>query len=175
MQRRRDIVGPTGPEADPAEKTPRRATRNRVLKRARIVSDGGVFDCLVLDISAHGARVNFSFPVPLPTEVMLRLPEGTTYPATKRWSVGTEVGLEFTGAVIARHDAIQSRRAEEVYRSLQSAKMATCLEILESERYFGDQGLRLAAEAAAAALDRFAAALLPHLAAKDTKPPDGAR
>ena len=163
-------MDPKGSEVDPAEQTPRRVARNRVVRRGRIISDGGVFDCLVLDISPHGARVKFSIPVALPPQIMLRLAEGTTFPATRRWSKGTEVGLEFTGTVVASGDAIQSRRAEEAYRALQDANITACLAILEAERYFGDESLRRTGEAAADAVARFVAALLPHVSTTDRKP-----
>ena len=161
---------PKETEADPAKQTPRRGARDRVLKRGRIISDGGVFDCLVLDISPHGARVKFSIPVALPPQVMLRMSEGTTFPATRRWSRGTEVGLEFTGTVVASGDAIQSRRADDAHRALQEVNITACLGILEAERYFGDEALRRTGEAAADAVGRFVAALLPHVAAKGRKP-----
>ena len=142
----------------------RQGRRDLVLKRGQIIFGDSVLNCIVLDMSPHGARVDFGAPVEVPVHLDLRLHDGTTYPALQRWSRGTQIGLRFAGPVEASGDEGHARRAFQALQALQSADPAGCLETLRAERFFGDEGLRQAAEAAEAAHARLVGMLQPHAA-----------
>lgn len=140
----------------------RGAPRNRVLKGAQVVFGNAVFDCVVLNISVSGARVSFSAPIVVPEVVALRLRDGSIYPASRRWTQGLEMGLEFIGRIGVSHDEGRIRRAWAALEAVQAADPIAWLEILRAERFFGDETLHRAAEAAEAAHMRLDAALRPH-------------
>lgn len=53
-------------------------------------------ECLVRDLSEHGAKLQFSAPVTLPDTVELYIPvRDQTFHAEVRWHAGDEVGLSF--------------------------------------------------------------------------------
>ncbi len=58
--------------------------RKRVLKGAKLVFNGGIIDCTVLDISAKGALVLAPTPLPMPEQVALHLSGGVIYHARRR-------------------------------------------------------------------------------------------
>lgn len=156
------MVSKDAPEETNVKQEQRRTARSRVLKGGQIIFDSIVYDCIVLDISISGARVRFHMPVPIPEIVTLRLRDGSTYPARRCWARGSEIGLAFTGSPVASGDQGHSRRAWEALEALRGANPAGCVDILRDERYFGDETLRHAAEAAEDAYTRLAEALKPH-------------
>jgi hypothetical protein len=145
-----------------AEQSSRRSQRDRVLKRGKIIFGTSILDCIVLDISPHGARVDCASPVIIPEAVDLRLGDGSTYPASQRWARGTEIGLLFTGPAAASGDEGHFRRARDALQALQAAAATGWLDILRAERFFGDEMLHQVAEAAEAAHLRLAEVLRPH-------------
>ena len=140
----------------------RRTPRTRVLKGGQVIVGNVTYDCMVLDISPHGARVKFNIPLIVPESVILRIRDGATYPACRRWSRGTEVGLEFAGPPLASGNEGHSRRALEALDAIRAASLTTCSRILQEERYFGDEALRRAAQSAELAYDLLLEALKPH-------------
>jgi PilZ domain len=136
--------------------------RDRMVKRAKVTFGNAMFDCLVLDISVGGARISFATPVPIPETVALRLHDGSIYPARRRWARGTEMGLEFTGAAVASGDEGQVRHARAAMEAVVVADPSGWMKTLRAERFFGDETLHQAAEAAEAAHQRLAAALRHH-------------
>lgn len=140
----------------------RGAHRDRVLKGARLTFGTSVHDCVVLDISVDGARISLGVPIRLPQDVALHLRDGTIYPASQRWARGLEVGLEFTGDLLASGDDNRIRRACVALEAVKSTDPAGWLEILRAERYFGDETLHQAAKAVEAAHMRLEAALRLH-------------
>ena len=140
----------------------RRDQRVSVLKAGKVVFDNVLFDCMVLDISPNGARVRFSIPIALPESLVLRIRGGPSYPATRRWSRGTEVGLEFTGPPIVDNSEMQSRHADVALDLLNTTDLARCLDLLQRERFFGNETLRQTAETARDAYANLHAMLKQH-------------
>lgn len=86
------------PGFDPEENR-RGARRFRVLKRGQIIIANGMstIDCVVRDLSEHGARISVEDPIILPENFSFMLvEEGTIYPAFKRWQHGKSIGIEFS-------------------------------------------------------------------------------
>jgi hypothetical protein len=77
----------------------RNERRQKVLKEGRVLlSDSTTIDCVVRDLSAGGARLEFAGPVSLPHEFRLRITSADlTVPATFAWQRRLEVGIRFTG------------------------------------------------------------------------------
>lgn len=78
----------------------RRAERRHlVLKEGKVLlSDWILVDCMIRDISPHGARLEFNRKVELPEEFRLRIVSADlTIPATAAWMRRYEVGVRFTG------------------------------------------------------------------------------
>lgn len=73
----------------------RRAVRNRVIKAAQVASGGASFGCVAFDLSASGVRLHCQAVAEMPEQAILRLPDGTSRPAQRRWQLGTESGFEF--------------------------------------------------------------------------------
>ena len=142
----------------------RRGRRDLMLRSGQIIFGDSVVNCVVQDMSPYGARVDFGAPVVVPEEVHLRMNDGTTYRALQRWSRGTQLGLRFAGPAEASGDQGHARRAFQALQALQAAAPAGCTEILRAERFFGDEELRQAVEAAEAAHARLAEVLRPHAA-----------
>ena len=123
------------PTHDPAD-NPRAEPRQRVLKGAKLVFNGGVIDCTVLNISAKGARVLLPMPMPLPEQVALHLSGGVIYNARRRWGRGQDVGFEFQGAPSL--SAIAAARALPFYEALRDISPDQMLARLQAERWFDD-------------------------------------
>ena len=94
----------TDAEAQEAERGDRDANRRiehreRVLRRGRIILGDGfsTIDCIIRDISPHGARFTVQDGIALPRTLSLTvLDTGRTHPAIRRWQRGPSFGVEFT-------------------------------------------------------------------------------
>ncbi|MDQ2763643.1 MAG: hypothetical protein M3Y22_09235 [Pseudomonadota bacterium] len=75
----------------------RRSKRSRVLKSAKIIFgiSGSTIDCLVLDETEGGLRVETDVVIQIPENVTIQYRSGAIVPARRRWARGTEIGLEF--------------------------------------------------------------------------------
>jgi hypothetical protein len=136
----------------------RRSTRQTVLKRANLIAGEQVYDCVVLDSSATGARVSTGSVVPLPDRVELRFPSGASLQAAIRWSRGAEVGLEF----VAEGASLRDQAAElawSAYEQLRDGRLDKAMRVLRAENFFDDPSLRVAAIEAEEAYSRLEAAL----------------
>jgi diguanylate cyclase (GGDEF)-like protein len=74
--------------------------RQRVLKRGILVTNNGfsTVDCVIRDLSAHGARVAVEAEYKAPPQFSLLVVEtGNRLPAERRWQKGKEIGLRFLG------------------------------------------------------------------------------
>ncbi|MEX0852804.1 MAG: diguanylate cyclase [Bauldia sp.] len=72
--------------------------RNRVFKRGRIILEDGfsTVDCMIRDLSSHGARVTVEDQVALPAHFSFAvLDTGTVYLAMRRWQRGRSIGVQF--------------------------------------------------------------------------------
>lgn len=136
----------------------RRAPRTSMLKRAQIVAGEAIYDCVVLDGSADGARIQLQLPMPLPEQVELRFVGGITAPARQRWHRGTEWGLELVEEG-RRLNRLQAERAWAAYEALRDGQLDQALRMLREDRCFDDEALREATEAAAEACARLETAL----------------
>jgi hypothetical protein len=66
-----------------------------MIKRGQLASEEAILRCVVLDVSATGARVHLSAAGEVPEIVILRLPDGSKRRARRSWQRDTEVGFEF--------------------------------------------------------------------------------
>lgn len=148
----------------------RHDARKSVLKRAHIVVEGGVLDCVVENLSTTGARVRLGAPAALPEALFLRFPDGASHAARRRWSRGTAVGLEFEGGGAAG-EAERRHMAEAVRDASLAADPAVALALLRTAWFFGDEGLRRAAAELELAHARFMSALAPHMPARTSGVP----
>lgn len=143
--------------------------RKAVLKRAQVVVDGVGLDCIVENMSQGGARVRFGAPMALPDVLALRFPDGTSHPALRRWARGEAAGLEFSGAGPAA-EAERRHLAAAVQDAVAAGDLAETLRLLRQVWFFGDEGLRRAAEALEIARARFLSALDPHVPTRPAPP-----
>jgi len=81
----------------------RNAKRASTLKSGKLVyggSWGAVVDCLVLDLTDRGARVETVLTADVPEAFSLRLSDGTERRGYRRWVSGHEIGIEFADGVV---------------------------------------------------------------------------
>jgi hypothetical protein len=72
--------------------------RWRTLKSGKLFFGGfqkTVFDCLVLDLSETGVRIETSVMVDAPETAFLQIQEEMIGPMKKRWASGNQLGFEF--------------------------------------------------------------------------------
>jgi len=74
----------------------RRHARKAVVLAAYLTSAGRTLDCLVLDISAGGARLHINDAVDASGTVTLAIDEHRTIAARVVWRATTEIGLQFS-------------------------------------------------------------------------------
>lgn len=75
----------------------RRPGRSRMFKPAQIAFDGSVLDCVLLDVSPHGAHLHLMAPAEVPGLVTLRLPDGESRSMRRCWQQGSHIGFEVVG------------------------------------------------------------------------------
>ena len=88
----------------------RREHRDRVLFRGRIVFGDGfsTIDCVIRDLSLHGARITVQDHAIVPRTLSLSIADtGRVFEAIRRWQRGHDIGLEFS-AVDAGSDSAAS-------------------------------------------------------------------
>jgi hypothetical protein len=138
---------------------PRRTKRGRVFRSGKIIfgySDSTI-DCLILDESPHGVRVETSVPMTVPEEVKLTIVGGGTYPAIRRWVRGNSIGFEFVGNRI--NDDLTLAKMHAIKDVLETRGVPMAVHSLRSERFFNNIDLQRAAEEAEAAVARLNALL----------------
>jgi PilZ domain len=83
---------------DDAEWRPRRRhDRFRLSRRAHVVVDDTVLDCVMVDISPDGAQVCLVAWAELPERVTLLLPNAGSRPMRRCWQQGSFIGFEALG------------------------------------------------------------------------------
>ena len=135
----------------------RQKPRETVLQKGQLVFRDSVIDCVVLDISAEGARVRTAVVVQLPEKLTLRVRGGAVLPAEQRWARGTEIGLAFAGQLSLTDERTQEARM--IGKTLHEDGLAEALKRLRAANFFEDPELREVAMEAEAARDRLEAAL----------------
>jgi hypothetical protein len=86
------------PDANSPSADRRNAERLRALKSAKLIYGGfsaTVIDCLLIEISETGARVETAVMMHVPEFLVLRLSDNTERQARRCWAVGNEIGLAF--------------------------------------------------------------------------------
>jgi len=76
----------------------RQKSRGRTFKVGKLIFGAPhpvVIDCLVIEMSARGARVETSVMMQVPDSLTLRLVDSTEYKARRAWAIGNKIGLEF--------------------------------------------------------------------------------
>jgi hypothetical protein len=76
----------------------RSASRQKTFLQGRLFFDNGraSVDCLIRDISEHGAKLRFSSAVATPDAVELHIPnKRESYQARVKWRNGEEIGVSF--------------------------------------------------------------------------------
>lgn len=139
----------------------RNTSRVPVIKSAKIITGGeinqGVLNCLVLDQSATGVLVDLGAVFALPEEMTLHMTGGATYKARRCWAVGTKAGLAFQGPQLLSTETAELMA--QLGRLLQMQGLPSVMAALRAKRFFENEEVRSAAEAAEAAYLRLEAVL----------------
>lgn len=148
-------------EPDQAEHrvTPRR----RVLRGASLIFNDGnsTIDATVRDISDTGARVKVQAMFECPTNVVLKLVDGTTYDAQVRWFRNLELGLRFAGDPGVMGDP-SALRIWGVYREIEKLTPANAVRDLRALHFAGDPELERLCEEWQKVHERIIVRLHPH-------------
>jgi hypothetical protein len=135
----------------------RQKPRETVIQKGQLVFGDSIADCIVLDISAEGARVRTAAVMHIPERVTLRLRGGALLPAVRRWTRGAEIGLAIAGQLSLADE--RTHEARMIGRTLHEDGLAEALRRLRAANFFDDPELRAVAEDAEAATDRLETAL----------------
>lgn len=73
----------------------RRFRRKAVILSSKLETEGGVFDCVALDLSLGGARVLIDEPAAVHERVTLVLAKFGRFPSAIAWRTTREAGLQF--------------------------------------------------------------------------------
>lgn len=73
----------------------RGAARTNMIIDAQIAFRDVVLRCAAFNVSSTGARICLFLPLEVPELVTLRLPDGQTRVASRRWRQGDQIGFEF--------------------------------------------------------------------------------
>ncbi|HQT37902.1 MAG TPA: hypothetical protein PK231_00660 [Acidocella sp.] len=138
----------------------RRIKRQRVVKMGKIIFGASdiTVDCLICDETSAGVLVETETPVPVPDEVKIKLTNGGTFRAVRRWVLGNKIGFEFIGNRI--NDTVTSESMRAIYDILQTQGITQALVSLRRSRFFDDDELRRTAEDAETATIRLEKMLL---------------
>lgn len=79
----------------------RKFSRTRISKRSRIFlsPDQSLLDCLVIDISVAGARLEFTAREPIPDTFELTFDAIIMRPCRVAWRSSSELGVAFTNVI----------------------------------------------------------------------------
>lgn len=124
--------------------------RQSVLKGAKMLFNDSIIDCLVISVSEVGARVRTAAIMPVPDRIILRLSDGATFTAVRRWTQGMETGFSFEGVASLPDETLQI--AWRIYEVIRAATIRDSLRLLEAASFFGDLALQNVAEQAEAGL-----------------------
>jgi hypothetical protein len=72
--------------------------RARTLKSGKLFFGGfhkTVFDCLILDLSETGVRIETAVMIDVPETAFLQIQDEMIGPMKKRWASGNQIGFEF--------------------------------------------------------------------------------
>jgi hypothetical protein len=89
-------VSSSSPDLPPDNR--RGKPRARTIKSGKLFFGGfhkTVFDCLVLDLSETGARIETAVMIDAPETAFLQIQDEMIGPMKKRWASGNQIGFEF--------------------------------------------------------------------------------
>lgn len=127
----------------------RRAPRERLLQRARILVDERPFDCILLDLTPTGARVETTQPLNLPDRFILCFGDGRQYVCERRWRSGQRMGLMF---LRPNQHSDRRERAGAIRDMLGGIGRRAVFDMLRDDNYLDSQSLGDAAWLAEEAL-----------------------
>jgi hypothetical protein len=132
----------------PAGADQRRAKRERVIKRAKIIYgfSGSTIDCHVLDESPFGLMIETESMVAVPEQLTVRLEDAGMFHVVRRWALGNKIGLELVGPQII--DEATHLRMQSILEILDRQGVGPAMRILRADRFFDNPSLRHAAESA---------------------------
>jgi len=136
----------------PAGADQRRAKRERVIKRAKIIYgfSGSTIDCRVLDESPYGLMVETESMVAIPEQLTVKMEGAGMFHVVRRWALGNKIGLELVGPQII--DEATHLRMQSILDILDRQGVDQAIKILRADRFFDNPGLRHAAENAGKAM-----------------------
>jgi hypothetical protein len=82
---------------DPSPDNRRSMPRLRTIKTGKLFFGGfhkTVFDCLVLDVSETGVRIETAVMIDAPETAFLQIQDDMIGPMKKRWASGNQIGFE---------------------------------------------------------------------------------
>ncbi len=137
----------------------RRANRQRVFKSGKIVfgEAGTTVDCLIRDESPTGILIETDVFVEVPEQVKVKITNGGTFLALRRWALGNKIGFEFVGDRIHDNPTLATMRG--VLEVLHTQGIHQAVQSLRIARFFDNQDIQTAAKDAEAATKRLEALL----------------
>ena len=73
----------------------RRMPRARTLKSGMLLSQKASIDCLVLDLSESGVRIETAVMIDAPETAFLKMQDEFIGPLQKLWATGMQIGFQF--------------------------------------------------------------------------------
>jgi hypothetical protein len=143
----------------------RAARRDRVSRGATLLLPDGEQDCVLLDVSEIGARLETVEDFTLPQRVVLRFTDGRQAICEPRWTVGRRSGVRFVqadGSATARR-----RRAARILDRLDGMEAPGLFDMLHRAAFLDSARVGEAAAMAEAAIQHLRDVLLA-----ETKPRD---
>jgi hypothetical protein len=119
----------------------RRVPRQKSLLRGRIYYNNrnSSADCLVRDISTHGARLIFADEMAVPKQLELYIPQREqTYRAQVIWQHGGEAGIAFAVPQQAHPTEVDELAMRVAKLELEIEALKRMLKRLKAEAPFGD-------------------------------------
>jgi len=138
----------------------RRGMRNSVLRGVRIAFGQSAVDCIVLDVSATGARIRVPLNTAIPEYVTLLFSKGEVLSAERQWHRGDEAGFSFERTESLIEEPKQT--AIRIFAMVRAETIDEPMRLLRVNEFFGDPVLQAAAEEAEASLRRMKSALAHH-------------
>ncbi len=139
------------------EQNRRVAKRETVMRGAKMVFGNSIIDCVVQNISTHGAKVRTASVVPIPDRINLHLRDGPSYAALRVWTRGEQIGFQFMERSLSTEACRLA--AGSIHRTLRTQSLDETMQRLRAADFFGDSELSELGAQAEAGLARLEMAL----------------